>query len=97
MSKTDLQIVQEILNYVGPNENYRNWYAGIATDPKARLFSDHNVTEHGWGWIWSAAINVEHARNAEKILHAKGFDGDSGGGDNPIYVYAYKKTSTTRE
>ena len=37
MAKTDQQIVAEITSYVD-DEKYSNWYSGIATKPRARLF-----------------------------------------------------------
>ncbi len=97
MAHTDLEIVKFITNHVG-SDGYSSWYVGIASDPKQRLFNDHNVDEQNGKWAYSPAINEAHARSAEKILHDKGFDGGIGGGDQTtIWVYAYKKTSSTVE
>ena len=97
MAKTDTQIVSEIKNYVG-YDSYRNWYAGIASDPRARLFNDHCVDEHNGLWVYDIALNEQHARSAENALLSSGFDGGNGGGDNTtVWVYAYKKGSNTQE
>ncbi|MFT7645138.1 MAG: hypothetical protein ACI9BF_000809 [Candidatus Paceibacteria bacterium] len=97
MAKTDIQIVAEIKAYVG-NDGYGNWYAGIAADPKTRLFTDHNVSEQNGRWIYEVAVNEQHARSAEKLLLNDGFNGGDGGGDNStVWVYAYRKTPDTRE
>ena len=92
------QLIADIKNYVGEHGgSYSGWYAGIATNPKDRLFSDHNVQEEGGAWIFNNAGSEQNARDTEKHLLNIGFDGGDGGGDTPIYVYAYKKTSDTIE
>lgn len=74
-----------------------SWYAGIATDPRQRLFSDHNVAEKGGIWIYRDAGSEAGAREAEKRLLQKGCKGGPGGGASPRYVYAYLITNYTRE
>ena len=73
------------------------WYAGIATDPRQRLFTDHNVSEHGGTWIFRNAGSESGAREVEKRLLRKGCKGGCGGGKNPQSVYAYIITNATRE
>ena len=76
---------------------YSQWYAGIAANPKNRLFSGHGLTEQGV-WAFDFVPTSEQARQVEQALFKRGCDGGSGGGDatsNGIYVYG--KTSATRE
>ncbi|MDE2079406.1 MAG: hypothetical protein KGI73_03405 [Patescibacteria group bacterium] len=79
--------------------NYSNWYVGIAADPKARLFNDHSVQEHGGAWIYDQAMSSDSAREVEDyFINVLGTQGGPGGGDsNTDWVYAYKITSSTRE
>ena len=94
---TAAEILADIANYVG-GEYRSDWYAGIAGDPRARLFKDHNVDEQRDRWIYRPADSVAVARIAERTLHEAGFDGAGGGGDDSTRsVYAYQKTATTRE
>lgn len=73
------------------------WYAGIATEPRQRLFSDHNVAENGGTWIYRDAGSEAGAREVEKRLLQRGCKGGPGGGTSPRYVYAYIITNYTRE
>lgn len=94
---TQDKIVSDITDYVGSDAK-SNWYAGIAADAKDRLFKDHAVDEKNGRWIYRTADAESAARAAEKSLHEMGFDGGTGGGDaSTKAVYAYKKTSTTKE
>lgn len=85
-------IVNNIKNYANKEgSGYSNWYCGIASDPKKRLFNDHNVPTNSW-WIYQDAMTEQDARDTENYLLHFGFDGDTGGGDHSTtYVYAYKK------
>jgi len=95
---TAQQIVDEIEAHVGSGA-YSAWYAGIAKDPRDRLFNEHGVKEKGGGgWIYRSADSNSAARAAEDALHKAGFDGGpGGGGEKSKAVYAYKKTATTSE
>lgn len=94
---TATEIVKDIEDYVG-NDKYSNWYAGIASDAKARIFTDHKVDEKSGRWIYRTADSNAVARTAEDTLHKDGFDGGPGGGDSgTTRVYAYKKTTATVE
>ena len=75
---------------------YSNWYAGIATDVKQRLFTEHNVSQSG-RWAYITADTVDAARSVEKSLLQLGCDGGTGGGDSPKTVYVYLKSNETRE
>ena len=79
--------------------SYSDWYIGIASDPKQRLFNDHNVDEKNGAWIYQEAESSSAAREVEEyFVNTLGTDGGSGGGDySTKHVYAYKKTSSTNE
>ena len=92
------KIVSEILQYTG-TDCTADWYVGIATDVKKRLFVDHNVPESGSaGWIYREANSERECRDTEcYLLEHYRFKGDTGGGDKPLYVYAYRITANTVE
>lgn len=94
------QIINDFENYIRQKGGgYSAWYCGVASDPKSRLFNDHNVDKNNGAWIHSGdAGNDQTARNVEDYFLKKGCKGGGGGGDGSTrYVYAYKITSTTRE
>ena len=65
----DSTIVQNILNYVKNNGgDTSSWYVGIATDPRTRLFNDHNVSESNAAWIFRTANSEADARATESYL-----------------------------
>jgi len=91
------EIISDIMKHVG-SETYGNWYVGIAGNPTSRLFTDHAVDKQNGKWIYRKGDSDTVARTAEGKLHDQGFDGGKGGGDSTtVYVYAYRKTSTTKE
>ncbi|WKZ28526.1 MAG: hypothetical protein QY323_03210 [Patescibacteria group bacterium] len=97
---TDWKIVEAIKQYAtrcdGVDCELGNWYVGIAANPRKRLFEDHGVAENG-AWIFNDAGHDQHARDTETYLLDQGFDGGSGGGDGTTtYVYAFRKTSSTK-
>jgi hypothetical protein len=98
LSAAETAIINDIITYSNKEGNPKStWYVGIASDPKNRLFNDHNVDkEHGW-WIYRDTDSDTSARKIESfLLERYGFDGDNGGGDYTTKsVYAYKKTSST--
>lgn len=76
---------------------YSQWYAGIAANPKDRLFSGHGLTEQG-EWALDFVPTSNEARQVEQTLFNLGCDGGPGGGDNTTNgVYIYRKTGTTRQ
>lgn len=95
---TTQQAVQDIDNHIRNNGGaYSTWYAGIATYPRARLFTDHGVAEKTDAWIYEDCVTETSARKVEEHFLAKGCDGDTGGGDSSTkYAYAYKKNSHTK-
>jgi hypothetical protein len=97
MAKTAQQAYDEIVEYIQKcDRHYSHWYAGIASDPRNRLFQDHNVIEETDPWIFRYCISSKAARNVEEALLELGCDGGPGGGDETTdYVYAYLKSSHT--
>jgi hypothetical protein len=93
------KIVTAFCNYAKQEgSGYKNWYCGIASIPKKRLFEEHNVPESESWWIVANAGNQEDARDTELYLLQLGFDGGTGGGHFPTtHVYAYRKLRTTIE
>ncbi len=92
-------IISDIKSHVANNgSGYSQWYVGITTDPKQRLFTDHAVKEKGDTWIYRKCASSDVARAVEKYFLAQGMKGGSGGGDdNSDYVYAYKTAGHTVE
>jgi hypothetical protein len=87
----------KIKAYIDKRKPYSNWYVGITSDPKSRLFTDHNVSEEKDAWIYQRCYGNEDARSVESSLLSYGCDGGSGGGDmTSTYVYAYLKASHTK-
>lgn len=97
MAKTKQEIINEIGSHINEEgSGYRSWYVGIASDPRARLFNDHNVTREKSWWIFCEATSSENARAVEQHFLDLGCDGGSGGGDTQTKsVYAYRKTQHT--
>jgi len=100
MAKLKETIKSEIKEYIKEcGGSYSRWYVGIATYPRKRLFTEHNVDEKDGCWIYIEATSSNAAREVEKyFVERLGTDGGAGGGDESTrYVYAYKKTSSTKE
>ena len=93
------QIAQEIDDYIhSGGGGYSSWYVGIASDPRARLFNDHNVNEMNDSWIYRDCGSDTSARKVEEYFIGKGCKGGTGGGDYTArYVYAYKISRNTIE
>lgn len=94
---TAQQVVNEIEEYMGRfGGYYRDWYVGITTDPRQRLFVDHCVRENGDAWVYRDCGTDTAARAVEDYFHCKGCDGGSGGGDRSTrFAYAYRKAQHT--
>jgi len=92
------QIISDFEKFMGTHAQfYREFYVGIATDPKDRLVNGHNIGDAPH--IYSVqAMESEIVRAIEKFFLGKGAKGGPGGGDNNTqYVYAYKIASHTIE
>lgn len=91
------QAFDKIKSYIDEhNNNYPRWYGGIASDPKERLFEEHNVSEKSDLWIYQRCESEQSARAVEEALLKLGCDGSTGGGDqSTVYAYAYLKSANT--
>ncbi len=90
---SEAELKLDIKAYMDKNGGaYGEWYAGIAADPKQRLFTEHGVHENGDAWIYDWAPDSDTARRVEQyFIKTLGTDGGSGGGDSTTKsVYAYK-------
>jgi len=99
MAKQKQEIINNIKAYISKNgDRYREWYVGIASDPRQRLFNEHGVHQNGDAWICEQSESDSAAREIEKyFVETLGTDGGAGGGDyTSIFVYAYKKSSHTK-
>jgi hypothetical protein len=95
---TAQQIIAHIDGYMQkfPNNKNPQWYVGIASDVRQRLFSDHRVSEQLDRWAYISADTSGIARSVETTYHNAGCDGGPGGGDNTtIVVYTYLKSGRT--
>ena len=93
MRETEEQAIQSILGYIRSRDPaLGNWYVGISSTPRNRLFNDHSVKEKVDAWIYAQTTNSAVARAVEKAFLDSGAQGGGGGGDDTSdYVYAYKK------
>ena len=93
------EAVNEVQSYMaGVGGNWSDWYVGITSDIKSRLFGEHGVDEKTDRWIFRLCVNSATARQAEDYFVKKGTKGDTGGGDySSNFLYAYLVTSKTRE
>ena len=94
---------QEVITFLNdkltksPNTTNGQWYVGIASDVKDRLFSDHNVSETEDIWAYKEADTDEIARSVEQHFLNTELDGGPGGGDEGTrIVYVYLKSSRTK-
>ncbi len=77
---------------------YNDFYIGIATDARDRLFSNHGVEEKNDWWIYRTADNDQIARDVERYYLDQGMQGGQGGGDeNTKMVYCYEVSEHTHE
>lgn len=99
LSPNENAVAREIIDHVSKcGGSYSSWYAGIASNPKERLFSDHNVSEENGSYIARSAGSAMAARRIEQYLLELGFNGGPGGGDaSTIHVYVYIITNSTVE
>ena len=100
MAKSKQEIIGDIKKYVVNNGGrYPDWYVGITSDPRRRLFNDHNVDEQSDEWIYRQASSADVAREIEDhFIDGHGMQGGTGGGDESSKsVYSYKVRPHTRE
>jgi hypothetical protein len=100
VAKSKETVKQEIKEHIKSRGGaYSDWYVGIAADASQRLFNDHNVDRKKDYWIYRECESSGAAREVEEYFtNTLGTDGGPGGGDQSTRsVYAYKKTSNTKE
>lgn len=99
MAKTAQQAYDKISTHIAKQGGaYSEWYCGITSDIKSRLFGDHNVPEKNHWFSHHECESNKAARAVEEKLIERGCEGGKGGGDkSSVFVYAYLKTSTTKQ
>jgi hypothetical protein len=98
MEAPELSIAREIEAYIKRGRiSPAEWYAGVSSDPRRRLFDDHKVDKEVDLWFYRRASNAHSARWVEKYpFDFVGTEGGPGGGDSDaVFVYAYQKTEST--
>jgi len=72
-----------------------SWYVGITSDWETRLFEEHMVPrEHYWCAVHKCFYDTD-ARSVAFALISQGCDGQVGGDEDAVYVYAYLKGKVT--
>ena len=103
MSRLDIltedEAIEAIKRYILYHEyrgfdSWFSWYVGITNDPKRRLYDEHKAAI---GISYYVAVESEEvARRVEdKLVNDLKMDGNPGGGENPKFVYTFKKTKQT--
>ncbi len=91
-----MNIEQEIDSLIQKSgANYREWYVGLAINPREQLFTGHNVSEKSGTWVYKDAGSEITARDIEAIFLKKGCKGGSMKKDSSRHIYAYKIMRTT--
>jgi hypothetical protein len=67
------------------DKRYSIWTIGITADPERRK-NEHGNPKY---WMQWQADSEGIARDIEKYFLDKGMKGDTGGGENPTYVYIF--------
>lgn len=97
--KTVQQVYDGLVAYMTKFTNPTSaWYAGIAADPRDRLFNGHGVDETNGKWCYDTCSTSAEARAVEAALLKLGCRGGDGGGDETTRsCYVYRITPSTRE
>lgn len=66
-------------------KDYKIWTIGITNNVERRK-GEHDDPKYWRDW---KADSEKDARDIEKYFQDKGMKGDTGGGDNPTYVYIF--------
>ncbi|WP_294446314.1 hypothetical protein [uncultured Mailhella sp.] len=90
-------VITNVLNFVD-DDYFNNYYVGIATDVKQRLIAHQVNIGDKSAYRYYVADSEDEAREIEKyLLDRYDFQGGTGGGDAPRWVYVYRITKQTRE
>lgn len=94
-----MSVINEFENHMGQYaQTYGEFYCGIASDPKQRVYNDHNVDSHDPTVMIKSCNSSQTARDIEKYFLDKGCKGGDGGGNwQTTYVYVYKINPNTRQ
>ncbi len=84
----DKERIKRAVERTRGSDPYKNWTIGITNEHYRRKGEHRNPPN----WDWWPADSEKVARNVEKHFVEKGMKGDTGGGDNPRYVYVFKKS-----
>ena len=75
---------------------YSNFFVGITHNPMRRIHDEHEIGQAN-PYFLKEAENTETARIIERYFIDLGCDGcGSGGDEDSVYVYAYKKGPRTK-
>ena len=83
----DKQSIINAIEHTVGSTAYSSWYIGITDEPQRRKDEHGNPTK----WRHWKADNEQIARDIERYFLKMGMTGDTGGGNNPSYVYIYQK------
>ena len=76
-------------------EEYREWYVGLAINPRQQLFNVHHVSEKSGTWVYKDAGCETAAREIEAIFLKKGCKGGTIKKDSSRHIYVFKMTRNT--
>lgn len=99
MAKSKEQIIGDITKHIQTRGgSYRDWYVGIGSDARDRLFTTHEVRQKTDRWILRRADSPEAAREvAAYFTGTLAADGQADATDGAAdAVYAYRKSAHTR-
>ena len=89
--------VEKIIRFIQSTEEapiWNDWYVGITDDVTRRLYEEHRASYNKSTYV--SVDSAATARSVEKFLIERyGMDGRPGGGENPLYVYAFRKLRDT--
>jgi hypothetical protein len=99
MMYAEQQIMNQVVTHMGKyGGKYQDWYAGVAADPKAKLFNDHCVKETEDAWICRQCVSNNAAREIERYFVKKGCKGGPVDEEQSArFIYAYMIQSHTRQ
>lgn len=91
-----MSIEQEIDSLIQKSGgSFRDWYVGLAINPRQRMFDGHNVDERSGIWTFKDAGSEIDARELMAAYVKKGCKGGILSKDSSRHIYLYKMTRTT--
>lgn len=93
------QIKYEILAYIKEfGGDFKDWYVGIASNPKKTMFEKHSVHENDDIWLYKQALTFTACKTIQDyFLQVLKTDGETitSGDEDTDCVYLYKKSERT--